>query len=225
MGQIYGIKDLSKNKIIYIGQTIRNYKVRWQQHKQQSKERNYALYDAFHKYGINNFMPFLIEECDNSLLDVQEQYWINFYHTYIEEDGYNLTKGGKKDTSKSIKKPVYQYDLNGKFIQSYESINEAQWKVSNHQGSEIQKAVNGKIKSAYGYLWSFEKKECLTPPSLSYKKIVYQYDKNMNFIQQYDSINLAAKALNKQPANISACALGKRKTAYGFIWTYNKAGY
>ena len=42
---------------------------------------------------------------------------------------------------------------------------------------------------------------------------------------QYDSVNQAAKMLGKAPANISACALGKRKTAYGFIWTYKKAGY
>lgn len=38
MGQIYAIKQKPENKIVYIGQTIRTYKIRWQQHKQQMKE-------------------------------------------------------------------------------------------------------------------------------------------------------------------------------------------
>ena len=158
MGQIYGIKNNIYDKIIYIGQTTRDYKIRWIQHKQQSKDRNYALYKAFHKYGIENFTPILLEECSNKILDDREIYWIKFYHTYIEEQGYNLTKGGKNDTSKNIKIPVYQYDLNGKFIQEFESISEAQWQISGHAGSTIFKAAHNNIQSAYGFLWSFEKK-------------------------------------------------------------------
>lgn len=224
MGQIYGIKNTLTNQIVYVGQTIRNYKIRWSQHKQQSKDRDYPLYNAFHKYGIENFLPFLIEECDNSLLDEKEQYWINFYNTSINKSGYNITLGGNTVSDK-IKKPVYQYDLNGQYIQSFESINEAQWQIGKCAGTNIQKAVNHIIDSAYGFLWSLEKKDFIKPLKHTYKKIIYQYDKNNNFIQQYDSVNLAAKALNKPPANISACALGKRKTAYGFIWSYNRVGY
>lgn len=223
MGQIYGIKN-SKNEFIYIGQTIRNYKVRWQQHKQQAKERKYALYNAFNKYGIDSFHPELIEDCDNALLNKREQYWIRFYHTSVKENGYNITDGGNTVSDK-IKKPVYQYDKDGNFLRKFDSTNEAQWEIGKRYGSEVNRAAHGKIKTAYGFLWSFEKKDSLTPPKDTYKKTVYQYDKNMNFIMQYDSVNQAAKMLGKAPANISACALGKRKTAYGFIWTYKKAGY
>lgn len=221
MGQIYGIKDLSKNKFIYIGQTIRNYKVRWQQHKQQSKDRNYALYNAFRKQGIKNFVPELIEECDNSLLDERECYQINYYHTFIEEEGYNITKGGNY-ISDSIKKPIYQQDLKGNYIGEFESINEAQQIVGEKKGSVINKAVNNKINTAQGFLWSFEKKEHIEPPTKSYRKEIYQYDKNMNLIGQYNSAGEAGRAIGKSYTNISACALGKRKTAYGFIWSYEK---
>lgn len=55
MGQIYCIKQKPENKIVYIGQTIRTYTSRWQQHKQQAKDRKYALYNAMNKYGVENF--------------------------------------------------------------------------------------------------------------------------------------------------------------------------
>lgn len=220
MGQIYGIKDLKKNEIIYIGQTIRNYKLRWQQHKQQSKERDYALYNAFKKYGINNFQPILIEECNNSFLNEREKFWIEYYHTHITKKGYNITYGGNEISDK-LKIPVYQYDLNGNFIQSYTSINEAQWEISGHAGSTIQQAATNQINSAYGFLWSQEKKEKI-PPKQLYRKKIYQYSLDLIELNTFNSVKEAAEFLNKAPANISACALGKRKNAYGYIWSYEK---
>ena len=58
MGDIYGIKRKDNDKIVYIGQTIRTYKMRWQQHKQVAKTADssrYALYAAIQKFGIDNF--------------------------------------------------------------------------------------------------------------------------------------------------------------------------
>lgn len=220
MGQIYGIKNLLTNQVVYVGQTIRTYKIRWQQHKQQSKDRKYSLYNAFNKYGINNFKPFLIEECENTLLNEREQYWIKYYKTYIDENGYNLTKGGNFVSDKQ-KIPVHQYDLEGNFIQSFDSMREAQRCVANNNGSSISKVINNKENSAYGFLWSLDKKDKIMPLDKKYRQDIYQYDKNMNFIKKYKSVRDAAKALGKPPANISACALKKRKTAYGYIWSYD----
>lgn len=45
------------------------------------------------------------------------------------------------------------------------------------------------------------------------------YDTNGNFIAEYESINLASKALGiKSSSHISSCLHGKRKTAGGYIW-------
>lgn len=49
--------------------------------------------NAIKKYGSENFHAEEIEECDNSLLNEREKYWINFYNSY--SDGYNMTKGGE----------------------------------------------------------------------------------------------------------------------------------
>ena len=219
MGQIYGIKK--NNKVIYIGQTINNYKRRWQQHKIQSKERKTALYYAFAKYGIENFEPFLIEECSNDKLNEREQYWIQYYNTFIDKEGYNMTLGG--DTSSNIlKKPVYQYDLSGNFIQEFESVSEA-GRYFKTDASNISRAASGKINSAYNFLWSFKKEKILTTnKNLTFhKKMIYQYNKDKKLLHIYNSCNEAARAIGKTPQNISKCARGERPTAYGFIWSYN----
>lgn len=57
MGDIYGIKRKDLDKIVYVGQTIRSYKRRWQQHKQNAKyadHSRYALYAAIQKLEVGN---------------------------------------------------------------------------------------------------------------------------------------------------------------------------
>lgn len=51
---------------------------------------------------------------------------------------------------------------------------------------------------------------------------VNQYDKEGNFIRQWDSIINAEKVLNIKRAsvNISACCKHKKNTAYGYMWRY-----
>ena len=60
-------------------------------------------------------------------------------------------------------------------------------------------------------------------PKFVYEKIqkpIYQLDMNGNLITKYVSKAKAAKLLNIDPSSISNCALGKRKSAGSFKWTY-----
>ena len=52
------------------------------------------------------------------------------------------------------------------------------------------------------------------------KKAILQYDKNNNFIARYESLTLAGVEVNGDIRNISACCLGKKKRAYGYVWKY-----
>lgn len=52
------------------------------------------------------------------------------------------------------------------------------------------------------------------------KKVV-QYDKNNNFIKQWDSMADIQREIGINTCNISLCCQGKRKTAGGYIWKYN----
>jgi group I intron endonuclease len=53
-------------------------------------------------------------------------------------------------------------------------------------------------------------------------KQVHQYNKDGTFIKTWSSVKEAELYYGKDPDkdNISACARGKQKTAYGFVWKY-----
>lgn len=51
-------------------------------------------------------------------------------------------------------------------------------------------------------------------------KIIYQFDKNNNFIKKWNSIIEATNELNICACNITDCAKGNRKSAGGYIWKY-----
>lgn len=88
---IYKITNLI-NGHIYIGQSI-DIERRWYNHKHRHiHSKNSPLYQAFRKYGINNFQFEIIEECDISLLNEKEIYWIRYYNSF--KNGYNATIGG-----------------------------------------------------------------------------------------------------------------------------------
>ena len=61
-------------------------------------------------------------------------------------------------------KPVQQYTMDGEYVEWFESAGEAARKIielglshanSNSTGNKIREVANGKMKSAYGYIWKF----------------------------------------------------------------------
>jgi hypothetical protein len=51
---------------------------------------------------------------------------------------------------------------------------------------------------------------------------IVQFDLQNNFIKSWESATVAAKELNINPSNIRHCLIGLTKTAYKFIWKYQK---
>lgn len=96
MGHIYKITNDINNKV-YIGQTVKTIKKRWQQHQCNSSKEYFnqvVLYKAISKYGIEHFHIEEIETVDNQYLDEREKYWIKYYDSY--NHGYNSTIGGRE---------------------------------------------------------------------------------------------------------------------------------
>jgi group I intron endonuclease len=76
----------------YVGQTTQPMNKRWQQHIQEAlRMSDKPLHCAMRKYGNHNFMIKELDECDKSLLDQREQYWIEQYNTFNSSEGYNAT--------------------------------------------------------------------------------------------------------------------------------------
>jgi hypothetical protein len=86
MGFIYIIQN-NINKMLYIGQTIRNIEIRWKEHRVKAKNR--LLNNAIKEYRTENFSFFKIYEIDNDKLDVEESKMIKKYDTLYPK-GYNL---------------------------------------------------------------------------------------------------------------------------------------
>ena len=88
---------LIENKINgkkYIGQSIKIEK-RWA--KEKFGQTNEYLYQAFKKYGIENFSFIILEEIDKNnkeLMNEREKFYISKYKTTDRNFGYNLTEGG-----------------------------------------------------------------------------------------------------------------------------------
>lgn len=96
MKGIYKITNLI-NGNIYIGQSI-DIENRFKTHKSRAfneNEREYEkpLYQAFRKYGLENFSFEIIEECEKEELNNKEIYYIKFYNSY--NNGYNCSIGGQ----------------------------------------------------------------------------------------------------------------------------------
>ena len=101
MNYIYGCLNLINDKW-YVGQTIQKPEQRYNQHINSALNKNSKDYEAlFHKkireYGIENFKLYVLEEVsDKDKLDEREQYWIKEKHSFVRDNGYNITIGGQK---------------------------------------------------------------------------------------------------------------------------------
>lgn len=91
---IYKITNLINGKV-YIGQSKDIYTRYNRHHKYEYKNESRAdfhLYQAFKKYGLDNFSIEVVELCPPDKLNEREIYWIKYYDSF--RAGYNMTEGG-----------------------------------------------------------------------------------------------------------------------------------
>ena len=92
---IYKLTNLTNQKV-YIGQAA-NLADRWKDHIKAGlgiDTPNNMLYTAMMKDGVENFTFEVLEECERSILNDRETYYIELYRS--QEHGYNMTKGGAR---------------------------------------------------------------------------------------------------------------------------------
>lgn len=164
---VYYHRNLLNNKL-YIG-ISKDVKVRWKNNGTNYKECKY-FYRAIQKYGWNNFEHVvLIDNISKELACIFEKELIEKYNTQNNNYGYNIASGGfggctVKGSSHHNSKKVYQYDLQGNFIQSFPSAKAAAISLgkitstSRGASSHISDVCRGKRKTAYGYIWKFANK-------------------------------------------------------------------
>lgn len=260
--KIIGIYKITNPKgKIYVGQSI-DCIDRWEiYYKKLNCKNQRKLYLSLKKYGWENHKFEIIEECDLELLNKQERYWQEYYNV-IGKNGLNcrLTetndKSGKDSNetrykkSKSLCKPILQYDLNGNFIKEWSSIKEVEEKLNLSKVSGVCRGTN---ISSGGFLFRFksnpleknyqpkkhgntdkirseETKQKMSisgkgvPQPIYFSKLkskpILQYDKQDNFIQEWNSIIQASNTLNIDFSAISKCCRGIYKSTKNYKFKF-----
>lgn len=118
---------------------------------------------------------------------------------------------------------VDQYDLDGNFIRSFDTVpmacefvNEfSKKKIS--KGQIVQCCKNDKY-SAAGFLWRYHNDEPPRPYRDRYYCPILQLTKEGQVVNQFDSLYEASKKTGVQRSNIGHCLNGKRNFAGGYKW-------
>ena len=138
---------------------------------------------------------------------------------------------------------MYQFDLSGTLIAEYESIRSASRNAGVNKQS-IMSVIKGEQKTAGGFIWSTDKRGALkdrledalrrpvlwnrdgssktiqnSPPTT---RTIQQLDGNGQVINEYESIEQAAKETGINKKSIYYALVGLQNTAWGFIWKYKE---
>lgn len=187
------------NSLVYIGKAKYGAEHRWKEHIGYDLNNNQYIHRAMRKYGIEHFSYKVLEtNIPDEILNEREKYWIKHYNSYIP-NGYNMTEGGDGGPGRP---PL--------------SKEEKEYNAQLRQ----QGIINGPEKNFEAYKLTEKYQQDLTKKC---KKIQMLDKDTLQILQEFNSIKEAVCFLNKQPSarvNISDCAHGKNKTAYGYKWKF-----
>lgn len=129
---------------------------------------------------------------------------------------------GKFGKLHHMSKPIYQFNIEGIYVNKYGSICEAGRETGICSLGISRCANNTKYcNSAGGYRWSFEPHIEGSIKYIEHKtRPIYQFTLDGNIITKYNSITDAAKSINGLFSNIYSAAKGVLKTSYGFKWSF-----
>lgn len=256
-GIIY--KYTSPSGKAYIGQTT-NERRRKRQHKYNSSHINskyYYLpfYEAIRKYGFDSFSyevlyTIILDDAKelHEKLDNMEIYYIEKYNSYY--NGYNCTIGGstlgsgvthpsygrklsdahKDKLKQSVSRIVWQFDLNGNFINEYCSAAQAE-RITGCGASQIIYCVLNNKGTSKGFQWRSKgvypgkyiplkrKGQRKYGKENKKSKIVDKYDLNGNLIESFDCLMDITRKYNYNSGTIWH-AIHNQKPYKNYIWKY-----
>lgn len=183
---------------IYIGKTV-DLRKRINCHKHSAKSnKNFILYNSIKKYGWDAHVISVIEECEETMLDQREMFWIKELNTYCQDNpnGMNMTKGGEGQRSSWMHKT----ELRGWFSKRFTGEGNPFFgkkhtkEFCERKSKEVSEynIKNGKNIPK----WGVEKGR------LKVIRAVICYDKYGNYLNKYDSIRQASNILNVNHSSV-----------------------
>jgi hypothetical protein len=239
--KIYVLKDPGSLLIRYVGLTSQTLKSRLNNHLRDRDKTHKACWIRSLKKSYKK--PIIELLYDNlsfeeaKILEIFEIKRLGSLYNLTNHSlggegtyGYKFTQQQKENCSRAQKErfrtnplsnghrqEVFQYTLDGVFIQKFNSINAAAKKVGCSQ-SNITQCCLGKRRMVGGFLWSYENKNIKLRPING--SSVIQYTKNNEYLNEFISIAEAARVTGINDGNISLVCNNVRKSAGGFLWKF-----
>ncbi len=220
------VENIINNKK-YVGQTIqKDIKSRWKHHKNVDKRYiGNILYNAYKKYGIENFKFKIICICFDKDTNIYEKDYIKKYNC-IYPNGYNLLEGGnnKKHNNYTINilkeklsgknHPFYGKELSENHIKNIKKGLKLKYEKSNVKKEPINISKSINISNS---IINYYKNNIISGKGKNIR--VMQYDINNNFINEYYSLGDAARQINAGRTTITkACKGINNHKAKGYFW-------
>lgn len=132
-------------------------------------------------------------------------------------------------------KKVYQFTLDGKYINQYDSCSTAAKALGYKNGSSKISHAALSHGTSVKFLWEYENNIIINNGNIEIKNFLYKpfktnkrvfgFNKDTKeLVYDFESCVIAAQALNIEKGNISGCACYKYKTVkkYNYLWRYEK---
>jgi len=210
MTNIYALLDPLTNKIRYVGKA-NNINSRLYQHLRDNARTHKVSWIK----SLNGIKPVLIllDEIEEDEWEFWEIYWISQCKTW----GFDLVN----------------HSNGGQGVLGTKHTLEHKNKISNSNKGKKHSEESKKLmsESRKGIIFSETHKQNLSKSHIGLKynsenygkhfeRKIIQYDKEMNFIREWNSIKEAAQHYKVNYTSISHCCAQRKKFIKGFIWRY-----
>jgi hypothetical protein len=197
---------------VYIGATTKSIEDRKIDHLQKSRKKaGSSFQEAIATNGADAFTWTQIDTASssNELAEKEKKYILQYDS---RENGYNSDNGG------GFKKTVYQFDLEGNLMASFDGLKA----IESTLGHDKRRVSNACTTSTVwkGSYWSYSQNNTFKPPRDGRKKKVFQYSLDGEILAHYISVAEAARETGISKTCISRCCRNERKSSSGFIWRY-----
>jgi hypothetical protein len=197
---------------VYIGATTKSIEDRKIDHLQKSRKKaGSSFQEAIATNGADAFTWTQIDTASssNELAEKEKKYILQYDS---RENGYNSDNGG------GFKKTVYQFDLEGNLMASFDGLKA----IESTLGHDKRRVSNACTTSTVwkGSYWSYSQNNTFKPPRDGRKKKVFQYSLDGEILAHYISVAEAARETGISKTCISRCCRNERRSSSGFIWKY-----
>lgn len=183
---------------------------------------------AIKKYGKINFTKQILCSADNiELMKELEEYWIEYFDAYNNSLFYNATKhaAGISKFPENKKINIINANKGNKYHQGYiqSEYQKQQTSIANSGKKHSIEFKEKKRQRAIGNKYALGNKfsqESLKKLSIGKSKSIIQYDLEMNFIKEWNSIRQAGKTLCLDEGQISNCCNNKIKKVKIYIFKF-----